>query len=79
MQVLGQAQVGAVLVRGVGSLNHATGQQLLVDTNRLAQQLAAARRALVVVLNDAVRGNDRVLRAVHQVQQHRMGDVEGGG
>ena len=26
LQVLGQAQVGAVLVRGVGSLNHATGQ-----------------------------------------------------
>ena len=68
LQVLGQAQVGAVLVRGVGSLNHAAGQQLLVDTNRLAQQLAAACRALVVVLNDAVRGNDRVLRAVHQVQ-----------
>ena len=68
LQVLGQAQVGAVLVRGVGSLNHAAGQQLLVDTNRLAQQLAAARRALMVVLNDAVRGNDRVLRAVHQVQ-----------
>ena len=33
----------------------------------------------MVLLNDAVRGNDRVLRAVHQVQQHRMGDVEGGG
>ena len=26
LQVLGQAQVGAVLVRGVGSLNHAAGQ-----------------------------------------------------
>ena len=67
LQVLGQAQVGAVLVRGVGSLNHAAGQQLLVDADCLAQQLAAARRALVVVLNDAVGGNDRVLRAVHQV------------
>ena len=31
----------------------------------------------MVVLNDAVCGDDRVLRAVHQVQQHRMGDVEG--
>ena len=79
LQVLGQAQVGAVLVRGVGSLNHAAGQQLLVDADCLAQQLAAARGALVVLLNDAVRGNDRVFRAVHQVQQHRMGDVEGGG
>ena len=68
-----------MLVRGVGSLNHAAGQQLLVDADCLAQQLAAARGALVVLLNDAVRGNDRVLRAVHQVQQHRMGDVEGGG
>ena len=68
LQVLGQAQVGAVLVRGVGSLNHAAGQQLLVDADCLAQQLAAARRALVVLPNDAVRGNDRVLRAVHQVQ-----------
>ena len=68
LQVLGQAQVGAVLVRGVGSLNHAAGQQLLVDADCLAQQLAAARGALVVLLNDAVRGNDRVLRAVHQVQ-----------
>ena len=26
LQILGQAQVGAVLVRGVGSLNHAAGQ-----------------------------------------------------
>ena len=68
LQVLGQAQVGAVLVRGVGSLNHAAGQQLLVDADCLAQQLAAACGALVVLLNDAVRGNDRVLRAVHQVQ-----------
>ena len=68
-----------MLVRGVGSLNHAAGQQLLVDTDCLAQQLAAARRALVVLLDDAVRGNDRVLRAVHQVQQHRVGDVEGRG
>ena len=68
-----------MLVRGVGSLNHAAGQQLLVDADCLAQQLAAARGALVVLLNDAVRGNDRVLRAVHQVQQHRVGDVEGGG
>ena len=68
-----------MLVRGVGSLNHAAGQQLLVDADCLAQQLAAARGALVVVLNDAVGGDDRVLRAVHQVQQHRVGDVEGGG
>ena len=68
-----------MLVRGVDSLNHAAGQQFLVDADRLAQQLAAARGALVVVLNDAVGGDDRVLRAVHQVQQHRMGDVEGGG
>ena len=68
-----------MLVRGIGSLNHAAGQQFLVDADCLTQQLAAARGALVVLLNDAVRGNDRVLRAVHQVQQHRMGDVEGGG
>ena len=32
----------------------------------------------MVVLNDAVGGDDRVLRAVHQVQQHRVGDIEGG-
>ena len=68
-----------MLVRGVGSLNHATGQQFLVDADCLAQQFAAARRALVVLLNDAVGGNDWVLRAVHQVQQHRVGDVKGGG
>ena len=59
-----------MLIRGICALNNPASQQLLINTNGFTQKFPTTLRRLMILLKNAVGGNHRILRALHQVQKH---------